>query len=203
MVSHEEVFHRANIQENIDKCLNNLWKGTIFEDYPALTAKNKGCTVGEPYVSAYMALGHGSVVEPPLHSDHDRIIDGYKTEIKFSLAGKEMLRGEPCLMIDKFAFNHIAAGKDWDRLIFMGINPGDDQCLLKEHRQNIGQPRFERRCYFMDKKDFVAHLASDDCAPFKRQQGGESGENDDYIVSSSRSFYQLIGLPFVKEISEW
>jgi hypothetical protein len=203
MVTHQEVFEAANIQENVTECLNNLWKDTIFEDYPALTAKNKGCTVGEPYVSAYMALEHGSTVQPPFHSDHDRIIDGYKTEIKFSLAGKERLRGQPCLMLDKFAFNHIAMGKDWDRLIFMGINPTDEQCLLKEHRQNIGQTRHERRCYFMEKKDFVKHLTSKDSAPFKRQQGGEEGDNDDYIVSSSLSFYKLISLPFVKHISEW
>jgi len=203
MSIHDSVFAAAGIHEAVDRCLNNMWKGTIFSEYPGLTAKNKGCTVGEPYVAAYMAAEHGSIVEPPVHSDHDRIIDSFKTEIKFSLAGKETLRGEPCLMVDKFAFNHIAAGKDWDRLIFMGINPAPDQCLLKEHRTQIGQPHMERQCYFMEKEDFINHLKTDDFDPFRRQQGGVSGGNDDYIVSSSLSFYQLTALPFVKHISQW
>jgi hypothetical protein len=168
-----------------------------------------GIVVGEKYVSAYMKLNHGSVVGRALHSDHDRIIDGFKTEIKFSVAHKGSIKGQDCVALDHFGFNHLAAGKDWDRLILMGINPAEDQCPVKEpgrRSAQLGRPPYaEQRCYFIEKEGFAAYVSGHKQGrpPFKKQAGGEHGGNDDYMVQGAQKFYDLIDLPFVKPISEW
>ena len=205
MSVHEVIFEHANIQENIEQCKVNLWEGTTFEDYPSLNAKQMGCIVGEPYVAAFMTLAHGSRVEDAIHSDHDRIIDGHKTEIKFSVAKHGWIKQDRCLNVDDFTFNHIAGGKDWERLVFMGINPAQDQCRLKEHSKQKGKRHYQQRCYFMEKEAFLHHIRKPAAqrAPFKKQQGGEAGDNDDYMVTGPKQLYQLIDLPFVKPISEW
>ena len=147
--------------------------------------------------------GHNRRGCPAIKAAHARV-EAMAKKYGVTIPGKETQKNKPSrLMVDKFAFNHIAQGKDWDRLILMGINPTKTQCLIKEHKQQIGRPHYEQQCYFMEKEDFIAHLNSGDYAPFLRQQGGVTSENDDYIVSSSISFYQLIALPFVKPISEW
>ena len=38
---------------------------------------------------------------------------------------------------------------------------------------------------------------------FRRQQGGDESNNDDYFVMGVKNFYKLIDLPFTKEISLW
>ena len=56
--------------------------------------------------------------------------------------------------------------KDWERLIFFGINKKES----------------DARLVWFTKEDFKAHLESDDCL-FAHQQGGKSIENDDYICT--------------------
>ena len=60
------------------------------------------------------ALGHR--VERPTSSEHDRIIDGWKTEIKVSTTWNETL--------DNWTWQQIRE-QDYDRIIFVGINPND------------------------------------------------------------------------------
>ena len=84
---------------------------------------------------------------------------------------------------DKFIINHVSVGKDWERLIFCGINPDEK----------------DARIVFITKEDFKAHLKSDNCL-FNVQQGGKSIGNDDYICTKVAD---LLECDFVKEISEW
>lgn len=165
--------------------LNNLWKtDPLFKDYHALSTKGKG-KCGEIFVSKYMEI-KGSKVTKPLNTGHDRKIDNYKTEIKFSLANANSTKTE--IIRDKFMINHVAISKDWQRFIFCGINPenGNEQERIRMH--------------WMDKKDFVNYMNSPGYKVFKRQQSGKKGGNDDYICTN---YQALVDLSFVKEIKEW
>ena len=123
MCVHERIFENKNLKEYIKRSLHNNWRGTYFEDYPRMDPKQKG-HFGEEYVEGFMELELGAEVVAPTNPGHDRIIDGYKTEIKFSLANSVRTKtGDKLIQPDTFTFNHIAAEKDWERFIFFGINP--------------------------------------------------------------------------------
>ena len=161
---------------------NNNWSGDeVFKDYHKLGNKQKG-VAGEYFVEQIMRA-MGSTVTPPTHTDHDRTIDGIKTEIKFSLA---VSKGEE-IIDDKFIIIHVAVSKDWERLIFCGINP-------KETHSNRVQ------MYFFNKEDFAKYMASGQKLVFKHQQSGKKGGNDDFICTN---FGEFSNLPFVKNIEEW
>tara|TARA_R110000824_G_scaffold94768_2_gene228423 strand:+ start:1408 stop:1995 length:588 start_codon:yes stop_codon:yes gene_type:complete len=176
------------------------WVGTPFEKYPMLSSKAKG-KLGEHYVEGYMRSRFDSNVCPPTESDHDRIIDGYNTEIKFGLASSPKT-AKYKIKLNSFTFNHIGCKKDWDRLIFCGINP-------QKKNTNIYKPEGhdwqEINMYFMEKKDFLAYMKKKNSKSniFAHQQGGKKGKNDDYMVANPKKFGKLISLPFVKPISQW
>ena len=204
MSLHQKIFENKNLKDYINKSLHNNWIGTYFEDYPRMDPKQKG-HFGEEYVEGFMELQFGANVSSPLNPGHDRIIDGYKTEIKFSLANspKNPKTGEKLIQPDAFTFNHIAVNKDWDRFIFFGVNPNHDQGnkSLSEHNRTDTPPVI--RAYFMEKEDFRDYMSKGCRQPFRRQQGGEKSNNDDYIVPGIKNFYKLIDLPFIKEINLW
>ena len=98
----------------------------------------------------------------------------------FSLATRDKKGG---VIDDKFIINHVSVGKDWERLIFCGINSDEKDV----------------RFVFITKEDFEAHLKSDNCY-FNVQQGGKKVGNDDYICTNTAA---LLECDFVKDISEW
>ena len=173
---------------------NSLWsQDPLFRDYHKVGQKQKG-VAGEYFAERYMkALG--SEVSKPTNTDHDRIIDGYKTEIKFSLANSDNKNNK--IVYNRFMINHVATSKDWDRLLFVGINPDLrwDNVTIKE-----GVTPSRVVAYYMEKKDFVRYMKSPGMKVFKHQQSGAKGGNDDYICTNVAAF---ISLPFVKEVSQW
>lgn len=176
--------------------INYNWKNDIiFQNYHKLGQKQKG-TLGEYFVERLMDMS-GYDVSPPTHTDHDKIINGLKVEIKTSLA----ISDKEKIIKDKFMFNHIAIKKDWDRLLFCCVNP-DPSWGNMHTRRNDKLPYKRLRVYFMDKCDFVDYMSntSDSENIFKHQQGGKSGDNDDYVC---QNFHKLRSLPFVKQLSEW
>jgi hypothetical protein len=108
-----------------------------------------------------------------LNPGHDKVIDGYKTEIKFSLSTQK----------DKFIFNHIACHKDWDRLIILGVN------FDNHFRMN-----------WIDKEDFVNNINSSNRI-FRRQQGGQDGENDDYMYAEN--YLKLKNTGILQDMVSW
>jgi len=161
---------------------NNNWSNdNVFKDYHKLGNKQKG-VAGEYFVENIMKK-MGSTVIPPTHTEHDRIIDGHKTEIKFSLA---VSKGNNILS-DKFIINHVAISKDWDRLVFCGINPKDS---LSRRVQ----------MYFFSKEDFRDYMEQNSDPIFKHQQSGKKGGNDDFICAN---FKEFVKLPFIKTIESW
>ena len=175
-----DIFTDGKLQEFINDNLQDPWIGTPFERYVFMSPKQKG-EFGERFVSKYMT-NVGSTVDKAATSTagHDRIIDKILTEIKFSLATRDK---KGAAVVDKFIINHVSVCKDWERLIFCGINPNES----------------DARIVFFAKEDFVAHLASDDCL-FNVQQGGKKGGNDDYICTNIAA---LLECDFVRPISQW
>jgi len=153
-------------RSNID-----YYSGTIYEGFLELPNTVRG-SVGEHIVSADMA-SRGHVVQDRVNAGHDRIIDGIKTEIKHAIQGK--------FGPDSHIINHISADKDWDRLVFYGVN----------------RPLENMRRVWFTKEDFLANI---NCGIFRRQQGGADLENDDFMVSNTK---KLLMQSWVHDISEW
>jgi hypothetical protein len=146
----------------------DYYVGTMYEGFLSHPNTVRG-SIGEAIVSADMS-SRGHVVEDRINAGHDRIIDGIKTEIKHAIQGK--------FGPDSHIINHISADKDWDRLIFYGVN----------------RPLEDTRRVWFTKEDFIANINS---GIFRRQQGGQDGGNDDYMVSNTS---KLLCQPWVHDI---
>jgi|TARA_B100001094_G_scaffold24862_1_gene20872 hypothetical protein len=180
-----ESFEDGSLQDYINQNTKDPWVGTPFEKYVLVGNKIKG-EFGERFVHKYMeSKGHDVKRAKTSTAGHDRVIDGIRTEIKFSLAIRKKDKNGVIIGVtkDKFIINHLACGKDWERFIFCGINPNEDDI----------------RIFYILKADFEAYLKSDGCL-FKVQQGGKDSGNDDYICTEVKD---LLECDFVKEISEW
>jgi len=176
----DSIFADGILHEYIDDNRKDPWEGTPFEGYVFISPKQKG-EFGERFVSKFMTLTGCNVKRAKTSTaGHDRVIDDTLTEIKFSLATRDK-KGGVC--VDKFIINHASVGKNWERLIFCGINPNEE----------------DARIVFFTKEDFESHLKSDKCY-FNVQQGGKPVGNDDYMCANVDD---LIECDFVKDIAEW
>lgn len=167
---------RAYVEENT----SDPWVNTPFEGYVYMSPKQKG-EFGERFVSSFFKKVMLCEVNkaPTSTAGHDRVIDGFRTEIKFSLATRKGGKIQP----DTFIINHVSKDKDWERLVFFGINPEESDC----------------RFLWFNKEDFLSHLKVSDCC-FSSQQGGKRINNDDYMCTQVA---KLISQPFVRKITEW
>jgi len=174
------IFEDKSLIEYINQNLKDPWIGTPFEGYVFLSPKQKG-EFGERFVSKYFEQNGSEVLRAKSSTaGHDRIIDDIITEIKFSLATRDNKGG---VKKDQFIINHVSKDKDWNRLVFFGINSTEEDC-----------------CFFwFSKEDFIQHLESDECL-FSCQQGGNSIQNDDYICTKVS---KLKDMPFVKTLDQW
>ena len=170
MINIDEFFEDGELSSLLKPKLDP-WIGSNFEGYLSINNKSKGI-FGEHFVSKIMEK-KGSQVCRRINSSHDRMIDGYKTEIKFSLSQKK----------NKFLFNHIACHKDWERIILLGVNPNNHV-----------------RMNWIYKEDFIKNIQSDNCV-FNRQQGGKKGENDDFMFSSE--YFKLENTGILNSMDVW
>lgn len=176
----QSIFEDSDLLGYIESNLQDPWKGTPFEGYVFMSPKQKG-EFGERFVSKMMTLaGHEVKRAKTSTAGHDRVISGIRTEIKFSLATRDKKGG---IYGDKFIINHVSVCKDWERLIFCGINEQEG----------------DARIVWFSKEDFADHMKSEDCM-FNPQQAGKSGGNDDYICTNIK---KLLEFDFVKDIKEW
>lgn len=132
------------------------WAGTILNDFYLLNPKAKGAKGEEIVVKILKNLGY-TVEETHMNNGpFDKFVNGKKTEIKFSLASKRNYDW-------KFTFNHIGFKKDWEQIIFVGINGDLKIHIVKYNKNELPM-------------DFLS-----------RQQGGSSGDNDDFMSSGLKS----------------
>lgn len=173
------IFEDRFLQDYISQNVQDPWIGTPFQGYVLMSPKQKG-EFGERFVSKYFEA-NGSEVKKAKTSTagHDRVIDNILTEIKFSLATRDKKGG---VKKDCFIINHLAKKKDWERLVFFGINSIEKDCRL----------------IWFTKQDFVSHLNSENPVIQHQQTGGSN--NDDYFCTKVD---KLLECSFVKSISEW
>jgi len=167
----------SELQSFIKDCLHDPWEGTNHQGYVFLTPKQKG-QYGELFVEHLMTEMLCDV-QPAETSTagYDRYVDGIKTEIKFSLATRKNKK----VIDNSFIINHVSAGKDWDRLIFCGVNTDNLVAV------------------YMTKDSFNQELSRPDTV-FHHQQGGKGIANDDYMCTD---IVTLINRPYVHKITEW
>lgn len=178
----DSIFSDGDLLKYIQQNVIDPWENTPFEGYVFMSPKQKG-EFGERFVSKFFEInGHQVKKAKTSTAGHDRVINGILTEIKFSVSCRGS-KNKKQVVKDKFVINHISKDKDWERLIFCGIN---------EKEEDI-------RIVWFFKKDFIEYLNSEDCI-FKYQQGGKKIQNDDYICTDVES---MLELPFVRNISEW
>ena len=175
------MFADGSLQNYIEQNLEDPWQRTPFEGYVFMSPKQKG-EFGERFTSKYLThLGCNVKRAKTSTAGHDRVVDDILTEIKFSLAIRNRSKGG--VIFDKFIINHVSSGKDWERLVFVGINENEE----------------DLRVIWFTKEDFNNHIASSNSL-FKVQQGGNGVGNDDYISTNVKN---LLECEWVKSISVW
>ena len=81
----ESIFSTGTLRNYIDANVQDPWEDTEFKGYVYMSPKQKG-EFGERFISYYMLIADHAVKRAETSTaGHDRIIDGIKTEIKFSL----------------------------------------------------------------------------------------------------------------------
>lgn len=176
----DHCFADGSLRDYIDSNAHDPWQDTPFKGYVFMSPKQKG-EFGERFVSKYMTAELCDVKRAKTSTaGHDRVINGILTEIKFSLATRDKKGG---VKKDSFIINHVSRDKDWERLIFFGINPEEKDCRL----------------VWFAKEDFIEHLESDNCL-FAHQQGGGKIGNDDYICTKVA---ELLEQPWVIPMNLW
>ena len=175
------MFADGSLQNYIEQNLEDPWQRTPFEGYVFMSPKQKG-EFGERFTSKYLThLGCNVKRAKTSTAGHDRVVDDILTEIKFSLAIRNRSKGG--VIFDKFIINHVSSGKDWERLVFVGVNENEE----------------DLRVIWFTKEDFNNHIASSNSL-FKVQQGGKGVGNDDYICTNVKN---LLECEWVKNISVW
>ena len=182
-----------DIREYIRSMINDPWIDTDIEGYKFVGNVQKG-KVGEVYVSNYMKDELGCEVLPAdcgPNGPYDRIISGNNTEIKFSAAHSDNNADIPTIKRNKcgevnWTINHVAVEKCWERLIFCGMD------LVN----GVAIPNL----VWCIKQDFIDCL--NETTLFKPQQGGQNGDNDDFMCSAA-NVIKWIKSDYAKDISEW
>tara|TARA_R110000772_G_scaffold82558_4_gene175056 strand:+ start:728 stop:1237 length:510 start_codon:yes stop_codon:yes gene_type:complete len=134
--------------------LNPQKRDTRYDGSPMMHVKNmgpgqKGSTCEKMVEDLYTKMG--SVVEKPTSSEHDRIIDGIKTEIKGSCLAANS---------DVFSFLQIRPSQDYSQLIFFMAYP-NEVVMMKMNKETV------MKC--VENKHF------------KPQHGGKKGNSGTYL----------------------
>jgi hypothetical protein len=177
-----EISKENEVQNYIKENLFDPWVNTPFSGYRFMDNKQKGA-LGEMIVRLFFSkYGFPVKKAETSTSGHDLVIGDILTEVKFSLSHTDIQRKKT--KEDCFTMNHVAIGKDWERLIFLGVNFDTSKV----------------RCKFMTKDLFLEALNTGEY--FSYQQGGKNTKNDDYIIASNK-LVKLIKSRYMKDVSEW
>lgn len=181
-MNYYDVANTTELQEYKNKNLFDPWIGTSLEGYRYMNNKQKGA-FGEKYVQIVMeSFGHDVKPAATSTAGHDRVINGILTEIKFSVTKTNTPKRT--LTEDDFTINHVAVGKDWERLIFFGVNKDPSKFRAK----------------FMTKEQFVRALEETDF--ITSQQGGKKSGNDDWMISGKR-LCKMMESKYMQDLTEW
>jgi hypothetical protein len=108
-----QQFARMDVAKKIESEMDSdLYRGTAFYPLKSASSKKKGKWFEEIYSEYMKSKGH--TVEKPNNSDHDRIVDNRKKEIK----GSFMWEGGT-----HFRWQQIRPSQDYDDVVFIAIYP--------------------------------------------------------------------------------
>ncbi len=155
----------------------NIWKDSPFESFYLCSSKAKG-SKGERLIAEVLEnLDHqilrdksGKLRRLNGNSGHDIVVDGYTVEVKTSLTwGQDR---------DNFKWQQIRSLQDYERIIFIGLNPD------------------EMKVFWATKRDLVNNIFGKDKY---RQHGGKNGKQELYWISTQQGV-----LPsWFKTLEEW
>lgn len=137
-----------------------------FRHLKQLHAKQKGKRYEKITECVVRKLGH--TVSKPLNTDHDRLVDGYKVEIKGSTLNKNT---------DHFSFLQIRPDQDYDKIYFTMCYP--DELVIME----------------MTKAKVLENIQNGN---FKKQHGGNKADSGTYLYYGNRESLVNIGATFVQ-----
>jgi len=176
-----EIFSSDFMTNYITEKNFDPWISTPFQGYRHMTNKAKG-EYGETFVHEWSVKNDHTVKRAETSTaGYDRWIDDIKTEIKFSLATTDTKK--KCVNDDNFVMNHVSQNKDWDRLIFVGVNKNKESYMKWMSKQSF--------CEIIDKGLY-----------FNRQQGGKSIKNDDWMCSG-KQLIELLNSEYMKSMDDW
>ena len=156
-----------NLIQHVDAKFLNIdvsdprYENSVFRSLKELPPKQKGKYF--ELITSDVLTKIGFTVKPPSNTDHDRIVDSVKVEIK----GSTLAKGSPC-----FSFLQIRTNQDYDRLLFAMFYP--DELVLME----------------MSKEDVTKNIEN---GVFKKQHGGNKGESGTYCYYGNKETLLLIG----------
>lgn len=148
--------------------IDSRWSDGPFLGIKLMPAKAKGKRFEELAHYVLEKLGHKVI--RAINTDHDRIIDGLKTEIK----GSTITKGSD----DCFSFLQVRPAQDYD-------------CLLLETLWFDGTVKFHR----IPKQDLVAMISN---GIFKKQHGGNRAESGTYCYNGNLKPFEPYLLTEVK-----
>lgn len=106
------------------------WVGTPLNDFYLLNPRKKGDQGEKITASLLSTLGYVVEFNTTADKDYDLIVDGVKTEVKFSLSSKRNYNWE-------FTFNHIGFHKNWKQIIFVGVNGDMNIHITKYNKEDV------------------------------------------------------------------
>lgn len=158
----EQLFEDGELGGFIANNICDPWVDSQYKGYVYMSPKQKG-EFGEIFTEKLLKnQGFSVKAAETSTSGYDRWVNEKKCEIKFSLATRNN-KNKGNINKDSFIINHVSKDKDWDFLLFIGINP---------------EPKDIRIIWFK-KEDFREHYST--C--FNVQQGGKKIDNDDYMCT--------------------
>ena len=129
----------ANISSSFESLAapaSSAWKGSPFGWIRDIPPRSKGA-YGEKFVQELFRDNGFDVKRAKSGSDHDRVINGHRVEIKMST-----------LWTDKeiYVFEQIRRNQKYDYLIFLGLSPHEAHCwLIPKSQFHLGKEGVSRQ----------------------------------------------------------
>ena len=115
----EQLAKISNTYEKIAAPPTAVWKGSPFEWILSIPSRSKGA-YGEKLVQELFRTNGFDVKRPKSGSDHDRVINGHRIEIKMSTLWAKN---------GQYTFQQIR-DQEYDYLICLGLSPNEAHCWL-------------------------------------------------------------------------
>ena len=162
-----EEFADGALKQYIQENARDPWRGTPFEGYAFMNPKQKG-EFGERFATKLLEkAGHTVERAHSATAGYDRLVNGERVEIKFSLANRDRVTGG--VKKDVFVLNHVSKDKEWSRLLFVGVNPKEEDLRLVW----FTRPAF---------REYTTNASAGKLL-FNLQQGGKKVKNDDWMCT--------------------